>query len=282
MGVDSLDSAIVNTLRDVGIACQRSACFRQCIDLQFIASVNFIGCAYLKSRVNKMVCLSHIGGTGSECTIVGLCDNLVGLCTEIVGSVLRIELREIPCTTVDHIGGTLHRRVGQLQGIVEVHFIECPLVLRPQFGCSHIDTVVIAEPVAVVLHIVVVGSDVVFLYIGDVSLRKTGVGSQLFDITVGKRVNVNPLVTTEQVIHGLVVDTLRELAFQTGGNLQMVELCIYIVDVRHCFLNVVVTALQQVACRPVWVGIVVGDVRSVDVVPVYLCGFVVATLPQVN
>lgn len=62
----------------------------------------------------------------------------------------------------------------------------------------------------------------------------------------------------------------------------MVELCIYIVDVRHSLLDIVVAAFQQVACRTIRIGVVIRDIRSVDVVPVYLCGFVVATLPQVN
>ena len=56
--------------------------------------------------------------------------------------------------------------------------------------------------------IIIAFADLVFADIVDVLLREAAVGSQLLDITIRKSIDINPLVTTEQIINGLVVDTL--------------------------------------------------------------------------
>ena len=128
----------------------------------------------------------------------------------------------------------------------------------------------------------VVMVDIVLLYVLYLHLCQTDIGCQILDIALGKCIHVNPLITTQQIIYALVVNTLCELSVQTGGNLQVAELRVGVVEVDDRLLQVVVTALLNVGCRCSRVCKVVGLVGSVYSVPVNLRCFVVTRFPQVS
>ena len=59
--------------------------------------------------------------------------------------ILFAQTRQVPCTTIQHVGGTLHGRVGELQTVVQVHAVPVPLILCPELGVEHVDAIVVAK-----------------------------------------------------------------------------------------------------------------------------------------
>ena len=88
--------------------------------------------------------------------------------------------------------------------------------------------------------------DIILLYILNAALRHANVGSQILDIALCKRVDVNPLVAAQQVVNGLVVDATSILGVHSCSDLQVVELRVGVVDVDDSLLQVVVSALLHV------------------------------------
>ena len=98
--------------------------------------------------------------------------------------------------------------------------MESPLVLEPCLEVGHIDTVVVAKTgVGVANSIIIVCCNVITTYIGNICLREAAIRSQLFDITVSKSININPLTSAEQIVDGLIVDTLRIASLYTQRHL---------------------------------------------------------------
>ena len=81
--------------------------------------------------------------------------------------------------------------------------------MEPGFQITHIDAVVIAETASVCFHdLVVVTGDLVFADIGYIRLGETAVGRKFLDVAVGKSIYVKPLVASQQIVNGFIVDTL--------------------------------------------------------------------------
>ena len=192
-------------------------------------------------------------------------------------------LGQIPSTTVQHVRRTLHHRVIELQCIVYIYFIEGPFVLEPGLHITHVDAVVVAEATTVRFgDRVIVFCDLVLTNVDDILLGETAVGSQLLDITVCEGIDIDPLVCTQQVVDGLVVDTLRELTLYAQRHLEVVILRVDIVKRSIRLLDVIVTTLQHITCRSGRVIGIIGVVRRIDVIPVDLGGLVITIAPEVN
>ena len=266
VNVDIIYYAVVYTLRNISIACERSARLSQRIDFQTVTSVNLINHTEFEGRIQEMVCITYIGSTcmyfrtqisKSECI-----ECRKSRTTEIAlrvqffrRSCIHLHQRgvcEIPSTSVEHLRSTLHHAVVQLESIVEVHFVEIPLILEPNLRIAHIDVVVVAETtVGSTDEGCVIPCNLVLTNFRDLFLRETAVGSQFLDITICKGVYINPLTSTEQVINRLVVNTLREFTFYAESHLQMLILRVDIVERSNSLLDVIVTALQDITCGSV-------------------------------
>ena len=202
MRVDILHHAVVYALRNICITCVRGTGLRQCVQFKTVTAVNLVVYTELESRVEEMVCVAGETAAvfqhtfrfcGFDCLIGGIAVVFPCVCT---GALFR-HFGQIPSTSVEHVGRTLHRAVVKRQRIVEVHLVETPFVLEPCLEVAHVDAVVISEPSAVVPDdVVIAGADIVHADQLDVLLRETAVGGKLLDITVCKRVDVNPLVGT--------------------------------------------------------------------------------------
>ena len=142
----------------------------------------------------------------------------------------------------------MHRAVFEHQGVEEVHLVERPLVLEPSLVILHVYPVVVSESFA---HFALIGvitcSNLILTEQCDFCLCETGVGSQLLDVPVSESIDVNPLVSTEQVVDCLIMDTLRELALDAYDHLKMVELGVGVVEGRIGLHDVIMTALQDIA-----------------------------------
>ena len=190
---------------------------------------------------------------------------------------------EVPRTSVIHVCRALHGAVVERKGVEEVHFVETPLILEPCFHHAHIDAVVVTEASSVIGdHIVVSFADLVLTNIDDIRLGKAAVSSQLLDITVRKSVDIDPLLTAEEVVNRFIVDTLRELTLSAEGHLEVVNRGIDIVERRGSLLNVVMAALEDISRSPGGVIEVIGKVRRIDIIPVDLCGLVITVLPEID
>ena len=252
--IDGRNDAVVYTLRNICIACERSACLCQCVYFQVVTTVNLVCRAQFEGRVEEMVSIACIVGSclESACAfcIFNACIRSISvvspcLCT---GS-LFCNFCQIPCTSIEHVRSTLHRTVVQCKCVVQVNLIEIPFVLEPYLEIAHVDAVVISESFAVSLNdIVVVGSDFVFADIGNIFLRETAIRCQFFDIAVGKCVNINPLIAAKQVVNRLIVDSLCKFSFCAKCHFKVFKLRVDIVKRSSSLLNIVMTALNQITC----------------------------------
>ena len=226
--IDGAYNGVVYTLRDIGIACVRSTCLGYSIQLQVVTTVDLVVDTEFECRIQEMVRFAKISCTCCQCsTLLCIFDACIGCFTVVHPGVgvgrLVCNLGQVPSTTVEHVGGTLHRGVVERDRVVQIQLVERPLVLEPDIGFLHVDAVVVAEMATVCLDdVVIVRSDLILTYVVDIFLRETAVGSQLFDVAVCEGINVNPLVTTEQVVNRLIMNTLRVLILQADRHLQVV------------------------------------------------------------
>ena len=291
MGIDIGNDAVVYTLRDICIACVRRAGLCNRIEFQTVASVNLVVDTELESRIKEMVCVADISRSGFECAgSLGCFDALIGVMAvvqvfvaAVADSALFSHFGEVPSTTVEHVGRTLHGLVVKGNTVVQIDLVEGPFVLEPRFDVAHVDSVVVSEAASVGFdYLVVVACDLVLADVRNVLLRKAAVGSQLLDIAVRERIYVQPLITAQQVVQSLVVNTLRELALYAQRHLQMIIFGVDIVEGCVCLLDVVVAAFQDITSRSVRIIGIVGVVGRIDVLPVDLGRLVIARFPKVN
>ena len=150
----------------------------------------------------------------------------------------------------------------------------------PEFSVHHIDAIVVTE--ASVCSDRCVGiAQVILLHVGDVGLRQTDIGSQLFDITLSKWIDINPLITTQEIIHSLEVDALTAFELETNSSGQVVNRRVAVVEVDHTLLDIVVTTLHDIAGRTSRVVGIIGIVGSIERIPVDLGCVVITASPEI-
>ena len=277
MYVDLIDHAVMDTLRDISIAYVRRACLCDRVEFQAVTTVDLVGCAELESRINEMVGSTVIGATIRIAVLIDVIAEIL-----IHRTAPESEVRQEELTAVGHSGGTLHGVIIDRQGVVEVHLVEGPFILEPSIEMTHVHPVVVAEAVSLMdLHI---GMIVVILNDGfDIFLGETGGGSQLLDVTISESIDVDPFVGAEQVVHGLVMDTLRELTLYAQRHFQMLVLGVHVVEHSVCLLDIVMTALEEVTCYGIFsLACQVGVVSGIECIPVDLGGLVIACFPEVH
>ena len=107
-------------------------------------------------------------------------------------------------------------------------------------------------------------------------------GEVVGKVALGKLVDVNPLVTAQQVVDGLVVHALGILGLDTGSKFQFAVQLVGIEEIQGNLHQVVVTTFQNVLGATVGVHHVVGVVGAVHGIPVDLRNVGITGTPQVG